>query len=117
MEEIASNTLSAAATACAILLRVHCAIFRVSPENDAVPGKIRLFELQFLHSYPDIIDFDLTLLAPRDAFPGASSHKSSSKSSKEREAADARAYPCQGRHYRFRPGRLHRSDLRGARDA
>src|SRR5437879_3280763 len=29
-----------------------------------VPGKIRLFGLQFLHSYPDILDLDLTLLAP-----------------------------------------------------
>src|SRR5947209_5161588 len=30
----------------------------------AVPGKIRLFGLQFLHSYPDILDLHLTLLAP-----------------------------------------------------
>src|SRR6185369_5575047 len=26
----------------------------------AVPGKFRLFGLQFLHSYPDVLDLDLT---------------------------------------------------------
>jgi hypothetical protein len=29
-----------------------------------VPGKIRWDELQILHSYPDILDLDLTLSAP-----------------------------------------------------
>src|SRR4051812_2148521 len=28
------------------------------------PRKIRRFGLQFLHSYPDVLDLDLTLLAP-----------------------------------------------------
>jgi hypothetical protein len=37
----------------------------------SVPGKIRWDELQFLHSYPDILDLDLTLSAPRDVLPGA----------------------------------------------
>jgi hypothetical protein len=30
----------------------------------SVPGKIRRLGLQFLHSFPDIIDLDLTLLVP-----------------------------------------------------
>jgi hypothetical protein len=34
----------------------------------SVPGKIRWDELQFLHSYPDILDLDLTLSAPSTSF-------------------------------------------------
>jgi hypothetical protein len=35
-----------------------------------VPGKIRWDELQFLHSYPDVLDLDLTLSAPCDPRSG-----------------------------------------------
>jgi hypothetical protein len=35
---------------------------------NSVPGKIRWDELQILHSYPDILDLDLTLSAPPTSF-------------------------------------------------
>src|ERR1700722_1217296 len=57
------NSLSAAGSGCAILLRVHCAIY-------PVPGKIRRYGLQFLHSLPDTLKLDLTLSAPSPCLSG-----------------------------------------------
>src|SRR4051812_10199849 len=53
------------------LAQFYCARSTEFRKCEPVPGKIRWYELQFLHSSPDVLDLDLTLSALREVLPGA----------------------------------------------
>ena len=63
------------------------------------------------------LDLDLTLSAPSRCLFRALSAQTLTKIPSERDLPYACPYSRQGRHYRFRPGRLHRRDLCRPRDA
>src|SRR5207248_9936384 len=104
------NSLSAAVPACAILLRVRCAISASCGEK--LPRWIAI--LAWLARYHRL-GFD-TFGAFAMPFWALSAQVLTEFPGRE-GSSHACPYPCQGRHHRVRPCRVHRGDLLGTSDA